>query len=143
MNLSAILAELADTFATVPNVRVFDYPPDSLPVGQGDVVYLELDEIDYQRAFAKGMAMVDVVATVVVQMTDPRAARVRMRELLSSGTGVAGTRSLIDAVEDARTLGGLTGGMVLYRAAPPKVEMDGEARRLTVEMTMGIPVGRT
>ena len=141
MNLDNIVQEIADLIAdTVPTVRVFTYPPDQLPVGVADAVFLDLGEVNYQEAFAAGLAMVDVTATVTVQMSDPAAAHKRMRELLSSGTGE--DRSVVDAVMAGRTLDGLSGGMVLDRADPARVEIDGEARRLVCDLHMRIPAGR-
>lgn len=141
MNLSDLATAICDAITdTVPTVRVEPHQPDQLPVGVADAVFLSLSNVDYQEAFSNGLAMVEYTATVVVPAQDMRSAHLRMMDLLSSGTGES--RSIIDAVMDARTLGGLTGGLCVDRMSDLRVENDGEARRLVCDLTMRIPAGR-
>lgn len=142
MNLSELATAVKDLIEdSVPNIRAFDYQPDQLPVGVADAVYLQLDSIRYQEAFKAGLALVYFRATVTVPYTDARSGHLRMMDLLSSGTGE--TRSVIDAVMEARLSTGPLGGMCVDEMSDFRVENDGEARRLVCDLTMRIPAGRT
>lgn len=141
MNLSELATAIAELIKdSVSTVRVENHQPDQLAVGVADAVYLSLSSVDYQEAFNNGLAMVEYTATVVVPAQDMRSAHIRMMDLLSSGAGE--NRSIIDAVMDARTLGGLTGGLCVDRMSDLRVENDGEARRLVCDLTMRVPAGR-
>lgn len=141
MDVDEVCVMLADQIAgDVPSLAVLPYPPDQIPAGVADFAYVEVDGVDYWEAFSNGLAFLRLQLTVNVQLVDPRSAHTRIRDLLSSGTGE--TRSIIDAVMADRTVGGLTGGMIVDTATRPHVESDGEQRRLVSELTMRIPIGR-
>lgn len=141
MNLSELATAVKDLIEdSVPNVRAFDYRPDQLPVGTADAVFLQLDSIKYQEAFNNGLALVYFMATVTVPYSDARSGHLRMMDLLSSGTGE--TRSIIDAVMEARLSAGPLSGMCVDEMTDFRVENDGEARRLVCDLTMRVPAGR-
>lgn len=144
MNLALVRAALADLVGNVPNIRVFDYRPDAIPVGVADAVTIEPetagDYVEYQAAFNAGLGWANYQLTVWVPASDLRSAHMRMDELLSSGTGL--TRSIIDAVMADRTLGGVTGGMVVDRADPPRLEETEGGRRLVCDLHLRVPLGR-
>lgn len=144
MNVTDIRRAVADALSTVEGLRVFAYEPDSVPTGDADVAYVtHADEgISYQEAFHGGLAMIGLAVELSVQMSSERSATERMDALLSSGAGE--TRSVIDALGVNRTLGGLTGGLVVVSASRPTSDGDAIAaqRRLNCSLLVRIPIGR-
>ena len=65
-----------DLVGNVPNVRVYDYRPDAIPVGVADAVTIEPEQagdyVEYQAAFAAGLAWANWQLTVWVPASDLR-----------------------------------------------------------------------
>lgn len=144
MNLAAIREAVAQRLADVPGVRPLSHPADSIPTGAGTVVTVEPDStyVDFQQAFAKGLATVRLTLTIWVQAADLRAAFGRLDALLSSGPSES--QSLIDALMDRdRSLGGVIHDLVVDQASSVRSESlaDG-ARYLCADLSLRVLVGR-
>lgn len=144
MDLRAIREALAERLAEVASVRAFPFPPDQTPTGSATVVVIAPAEqhVDYQAAFAKGLAIVRYVISPYIPLVDPKSAFAELDALLSSGTGEA--RSLIDALMDRdRTYAGVTGDIVLDDVTNVQAISTSEgARYLTADLTIRVLVGR-
>jgi hypothetical protein len=142
MNVTEIRQALKRALLEVDGVRPFDYPVEEPPAGQGDVVVV-MDGaalVEYQQAFANGLATVNLVLRIYIQASDIRTAYLRRDALLSSGTGEA--RSIVDAVMFDRTLGGI-GNVVVDQSEG--VELDttfGGIRYLVTDLALRVLVGR-
>ncbi len=144
MDLRAIREAVAERLSTVPGVRPAAFPPDSISSGGATLVVLAPAEtyVNYQEAFAKGLAVVRLVVSPYIPMADPRSAFNELDALLSSGTGES--RSLIDALMDTdRSLGAVVGDVVLESVENVQALTVAEgARYLTADLQFRILVGR-
>jgi hypothetical protein len=145
VNITTVRQAVAETLAGVTGLRPYAYDPDTIPAGDADVAVVHIDDegIDYYEAFRGGTALLYLSVELSVPMSSDRAATERMDSLLSSGAGAS--RSVIDALQKNRTLGGLTGGFVVRSASKPFVVGDavgGNSRRLNATLHLTIPIGR-
>lgn len=145
MDLRAIREAVAERVAQVPAVRVAAFPPDQVNPGNNALVVVAPGEtyVDYHQAFNKGLAIVNLVLSPYVPMTDPRTAFATLDEILSSGASEP--RSLIDTLMDTdRTLGGVCADLVVDEVSNVQSLTVAEgARYLTADIALRIMVGRS
>ena len=127
MDITAIRQGIADTFATVPGVRVFDTIPDGLPVGQFDAIVVQPDPGTYITYSAvnglTNMNQVFLLVTIIVQSTDWRTAQNRIDQLLSCGTDQP--RSLRTALGGNLSAGGTACQVIPRSAAVTQLDIAG------------------
>lgn len=108
VDLRAIRAGIAENCADLPSVRVLPSVPASMPVGSLDLVVVAPDPTDYvtfeQAAALTRRCVLRLKVMVVVPSSRWEEAQDRIDELLSTGT--ADGRSVRDAIEGRRNLGG-------------------------------------
>jgi hypothetical protein len=126
VDLIGIRQGLADGFATVPGVRVFDTIPFPLPVGQYDCVVIQPDSPYIEYSEVAGMAdknYVYMLVTIVTQSTDPRTAQNRLDELLSCGE--LSPRSLRTALAANGSAGGEACQVIVQTATTRQITVEG------------------
>jgi hypothetical protein len=98
MSITAIRTALATNLGTISGLRTAAEVPD-LP--NPPVAIVALNNVSYDRAYAKGMTMYTFTVTVIVGRAAEREAQRRLDAYISTGSS-----SVKYAVESDKTLGG-------------------------------------
>jgi len=98
-DLKALRDGLATSLKTIPGLRVSATIPDQINPPQAVV---QLDKIDYQRSFHRGLTEYTFKITVIVSRQSERNAQANLDAYVASD----GKYSVLDALESDRTLGG-------------------------------------
>ena len=149
MNVGDILQAVADALEQVENLQAYPHPITAVPAGEADIAAVRVERIDYQLAFAKGLAKVELTVEINVQASVDADPYVRMCELLSGGVGES--RSLVDAltaahhVDRAPATPGPLAMLVVMGATRPRFERPedpGGVRLLVAELTVEVSAER-
>lgn len=97
------MTAIGATLATIEGLRVFDYPPDDVPVPAAIVAYP--DKINYDETYGRGTDSTIFPTHILVGRVDQRAARDRLGPFV---TGM-GPKSVKAALVLDPTLGGVVG----------------------------------
>lgn len=98
MSISDIRDGLATNLATISGLRTSaDLPDNPTP----PIAVVQLNNVSYDQAFAKGLVLYNFTVTVIVGRVSERTAQTRLNGFASSGAG-----GIKDAVESDKTLGG-------------------------------------
>ena len=98
MSISDIRDGLATNLATISGLRTAaDLPDNPTP----PIAVVQLNNVSYDQAFAKGLVLYNFTVTVIVGRVSERTAQSRLNGFASSGAG-----GIKDAVESDKTLGG-------------------------------------
>lgn len=100
MNVGEAMIGLGEALAAIADLRVFDYPPDSVTPPAAIVSYP--DPIDFDMTMGRGSDRATVPVHVVIGRVSDRAAR----NALTAYMAGSGDRSVKAAIEADRTLGG-------------------------------------
>lgn len=117
MNVSSVMDGLGVRLATIGGLRVFDFPPDNVPVPAGVVGFP--DTLDYDATAGRGSDIGVFPVSVVVGKASDRSARDALAAYMSPND----VKSVKTAIESGRTLGG---------AAHSCRVMNGSARIVTI-----------
>ena len=98
MSISQIRTRLAANLATIPGLRTAAEVPD-LP--NPPIAIVALNNVSFDRAYAKGMTSYTFVITVIVGRAAEREAQRKLDAYISPGAN-----SVKNAVESDKTLGG-------------------------------------
>ena len=129
LDLNAVMDAFGLRLGTIPGLRVYDYPPDSVAVPAAVVGYP--DTVTYDETMARGTDSCTVTVTVLVGRISDRASRDALGAYLA-GSGVRSVKAAVDGtlagtVKDARvgsaTVMSVTVGGVDYAAAAFSVEV--------------------
>lgn len=93
MNLADVMDEIATKLSTIPNLRVFPYPPDSLQPPAAVVAYPETYTFD--QTYVRGMDRLTVPVVIVEGKPTDRSSRDRLAEYCDG----SGPRSVKAALE--------------------------------------------
>lgn len=109
VDLTTIRDAMATRIGTVTGVRAYARMPGPIVTSsEANTAVIVMPDpetyVSYWDAFKGGLATVNLRLEIVCQLADFGAAQKRVDELMSAGTGT--TRSLLDAVQADRTLGG-------------------------------------
>jgi len=98
MSLADIRAGLGDNLQTIAGIRVYEEVPDSpaLPCA-----VIQLQEVDYDVTFQRGMTNYTFIVHLVVVRTTERRAQQKLDQFID-----AGARSVKTAIQSDSTLGG-------------------------------------
>ena len=144
MNLQAIREAVAARLDTVSGARAFPHPLEQPPTGNAVavVVYPGSPYVEFQEAFAKGLAQVNLVVSPYVQLVNPRSSWDLFDRLCSSGPAEIG--SMIDALMGSdRTLGGVVADLVVDDVVNVQaVTTEPNVRYLTGEINVRLYVRR-
>ena len=110
MDIKAIRDGLKDRLDTIDGLRVHDTLPDVINPPAA-VIFPDEPFIAPNEAFGKGLAEARFRVLLYVQRVSARGAQDALDEYLSGGTGE--TRSLLDALEEDRTLDGVVSSLVV------------------------------
>lgn len=91
-NVNAAMDALGARLLTISGLRVFDYPPDTLPVPAAVVAY---PTVTYDSVFARGADMLSFEVSVIVGRVEQRSARDALGTFLA-GTGATSVKTAID-----------------------------------------------
>ena len=98
MSISDIRDGLATNLATISGLRTSaDLPDNPSP----PIAVVQLNNVSYDQAFAKGLVLYNFTVTVIVGRVSERTAQTRLNAFASSGEG-----GIKDAIESDKTLGG-------------------------------------
>lgn len=98
MSISDIRDGLATNLATISGLRTSaDLPDNPSP----PIAVVQLNNVSYDQAFAKGLVLYNFTVTVIVGRVSERTAQTRLNAFASSGDG-----GIKDAIESDKTLGG-------------------------------------
>lgn len=108
LDLNATLDAIGVRLATIPGLRVYDYPPDSVAVPAAVVGFP--DSVTYDETMARGTDSTVIPVTVLVQKVSDRASRDVLAAYLG-GVGAASIKAAVDGnlggvVKDARVASG-------------------------------------
>lgn len=129
LDLNATMDAFGLRLGTIPGLRVYDYPPDSVAVPAAVVGYP--DVVTYDETMARGTDSCTVTVTVLVGRISDRASRDALGAYLA-GSGVYSVKAAVDGtlagtVKDARVASAsvmsVTVGGVDYAAAAFSVEV--------------------
>lgn len=129
LDLNATLDAIGVRLATIPGLRVYDYPPDTIAVPAAVVGYP--DTVTYDETMARGTDSTVLTVTVLVGRVSDRASRDALAAYLA-GTGASSIKAAVDgplggAVKDARVAAAavltITVAGVEYAAAAFSVEV--------------------
>jgi hypothetical protein len=140
MDLAAIRDGLADAIRTLPGVTVYKTPPTSVNP-PAVVIHSGEPLVEYHTANARGLATVRLNVSVLVSRADDTRAVQALDGYLSSGTG--SDRSLIDAIEADRTLGGAVDSLAVESASGPFANTDGGSNLAASTLELAIYARRT
>lgn len=98
MSISDIRDGLATNLATISGLRTSaDLPDNPSP----PIAVVQLNNVSYDQAFAKGLVLYNFTVTVIVGRVSERTAQTRLNAYASPGAG-----GIKDAIESDKTLGG-------------------------------------
>lgn len=110
MDVEAVLVGLRDNASTIPELRCYEYVPDSI----APPCFYPLEvEIDYDRAFARGMDELTVRCLLLVSRGSDRSGQ----RLLKGYLAGSGPLSLKAALQTDRTLNGACDDLRVRRVA--------------------------
>jgi hypothetical protein len=103
LDLNAVMNAVGVRLATIPGVRVYDFPPDSVAIPAAVVSYPE--EITYDETMARGTDSCVLTVAVLVGKESDRASRDALAAYVA-GTGASSVKTAVDgtlagAVKDA------------------------------------------
>lgn len=110
MDVEAVLVGLRDNASTIPELRCFEYVPDSITP---PTFYPVEVEIDYDRAFNRGMDELTVRCHLLVSSASDRSGQ----RLLKGYLAGSGPMSLKAALQTDRTLNGACDDLRVRRVA--------------------------
>jgi hypothetical protein len=96
MDLGAVMDEVGDQLDTIPGLRVYRYPPDSVQPPAAVVTYPEM--YTYDETYGRGMDRLTISVVVMVGKVSDRSSRDRIAVYING----AGDRS-VKAVVEAHT----------------------------------------
>lgn len=144
MNLQAIHEAVAARIDTVPGVRASPFPLDDIPTGNAVAVFVApgAQWVNFHEAFAKGLALVNLVVTPYIQLVSIRSAHESLQRLCSSG--LTETGSIIDALMNTdRTLGDVCDDLVMDEVVNVQaVTSQANVRYLSGDLNMRVLVKR-
>lgn len=95
MDMGAVMQAVADRLDTIPNLRVFGYPPDKPPPAPSAVVTYP-GTLAYDAAYARGMDKMDPTVVALVGKVSDRTARDRIGKYCN-GSGAESFKALLEA----------------------------------------------
>ncbi|MFO7164879.1 MAG: hypothetical protein DIU75_016240 [Mycolicibacterium hassiacum] len=138
MQISAIRDALADVVRSkIPELNCFGYLPDSIPE---PCFYVGEVEIDYDRAFRRGMDELTITCRVLTSRADDRAGQEALDRYLAG----SGRYSIKAAIESARgapgqpALGGLCHDLHVQRVQAYRMYQVGEVQYYGAEIMLRV-----
>lgn len=95
MDLEAVCTGLADAATAIDGLTCLDYVPDSVTT---PCFYTGEVEVDYDKAFARGLDIVTVTCRLLVSRADDRSGQAELKQFMAG----SGPRSVKEALEAAR-----------------------------------------
>ncbi|HEV2778691.1 MAG TPA: hypothetical protein VGX25_04750 [Actinophytocola sp.] len=109
MDINAVFTGLANGADTIAGLNCFAYAPDAVP----PPAFFPFDvDIDFDKAFARGMDALIVRCRLLVSHADDRSGQKALKEYLAG----SGSKSIKQALEADRTLGGACHDIHVQRA---------------------------
>lgn len=130
--MAATVSEVLDALTTTlraAGLRAYDRPADISAV---PAVFVLVESVDYQNAFALGDPRMTFTLTGVVARTSDRAAYERLSEFVAP----TGARSVREILEIDRTLGGVCQTLIVQRADNIRMLSQGDADYLAVDVSL-------
>ncbi|GIH69443.1 hypothetical protein [Sphaerimonospora thailandensis] len=139
MDVGAIRQALADAVsaAAIPGLSCFGYVPDSVPV---PCFYAGEVEIDFDRAFGRGLDEVRVTCRVLVSRADDKSGQAALDAYLA-GSGPGSLKTAIEAARGAPgvpALGGLAHDVHVVRVQGYRLYTVGEVEYYGAEITVRV-----
>ena len=122
--LDAITAQLR-----AAGIRAYDRPAD---IQAAPAVFVLVESVDFQNAFALGDPRLTFTLTCVVARTSDRAAYDRLSEFVAP----TGDKSIRQIIESDRTLGGVCQTLIVQRADNIRMLSQGDADYLAVDVSL-------
>lgn len=146
LDLVAIRTALAAQLGNVAGLEVYRNHP-GIPVvpsaGAAVIVMPDQYYVSYAETFPGqigALADVSLLLQVYAQSSDPVSGQDRIDELLSSGNGQS--RSIIDAIEADRTLGGVVETTLVLTAQDPTLDTTGPTPLFVVHLPVSVRARR-
>ena len=130
--MPATVAQVLDAVTTqlrAAGIRTYDRPAD---VSAVPAVFVLIDAVDYQNAFALGDPRMTFTLTALVARTSDRAAYDRLSDFIAP----SGAQSLRQMLETDRTLGGVCQTLIVQRADNIRMLSQGDADYLAVDVSL-------
>lgn len=131
MDVEAVFVGLRDNASTIPDLRCFEYVPESIAPPTFFPVEVE---IDYDRAFNRGMDELTVRCQVLVSRSSDRSGQ----RLLKGYLAGAGPLSLKAALQSDRTLNGACDDLRVRRVAGYRLYQHGNSEFYGAEFDIHI-----
>ena len=122
---------LATNLQTIPGLRVAPTLPDQV---NPPIALINLDKINYQRSFARGLTEYLFKITVIVSRADVRNGQNKLDQYVASD----GTYLVLNALENDRTLGGVAADSTMVSLDAYGSVVIGETTYLSAEFSVQV-----